>query len=122
MASVEGRNLLRNVLVDRTGILPYMELQNREEAFILTQDYFERRVDDMLSDELWDMVFDDLGLQWKSTRWYGTTLEPELTPRDEASEYSDSCPPRYNARYCPYCNYCLPKQDRKYCTRHEIFL
>jgi hypothetical protein len=103
-------------------VVPYMELQNRKEMFQFTQDSFEWHVDESLCEELWGRIFDNLSLKWKLDRFYGATLEPELTPRDEAREYSDSCPPRYNAKYCPYCRYCLPKQDRKYCTRHDIFL
>jgi hypothetical protein len=103
-------------------IVPYMEIVDREEIFILTQDYIERHVDERFSDELWDMVFDNLTLQWQPTRQFDTIQKPELAARDGAVEYSHSCPPRYNPKYCPYCKHCLPKQDRKYCDRHGIYL
>jgi hypothetical protein len=103
-------------------IVPYTELLNREEVFILTQDYFERRTDEGQSDELWDKVFNSLTLEWESIRLFDSVREPEPNIQDETRDYSDSCPPRYNAKYCPYCRHCLPKKDRRYCDRHGIYL
>jgi len=103
-------------------VIPYMEVLDREEIFILTQNWLERRVDERLSNEMWDKIFDDLRLDWQSTRHYDRVPESIPTAKGAARRYSDSCPPRYNARYCPYCEYCAAREGGRYCTKHGVFL
>jgi len=40
----------------------------------------------------------------------------------EATEYSRTCEPRYDERYCPHCDYFTRQSDRGFCLRHNMFL